>query len=232
VLEVKELSVKEILKGISFKALKGEVVGIVGRNGAGKSSLLKAIGGFYGYRGSIRIEGAEVKRIPVRERVKLSNYLPQNFVPPPGYTAREFLEVSTGKGEKAEEALRELGLEEIADREVEVLSGGERVKLLLARLKLISPKVYLLDEPSAYLDISVLTLLEEFIGEASQKGVVVVVSHDLQFLWRVAEKFLGIKEGRELFFGGKGELLKNLKELFGCNLKAEEVEGELLIKRR
>jgi iron complex transport system ATP-binding protein len=233
VLEVRELSVNGILKGISFRASRGEVVGIVGRNGAGKSSLLKAVGGFYPYGGSVKVEGVEVRGAPVEERVRLANYLPQSFTPPPGYGAREFLEVSTGRERKeVEEALREFGLEELSEREAAVLSGGERVKLLLARLKLISPKVYLLDEPSAYLDLSVLSLLEEFVREVSKKGVVLVVSHDVQFLWRVANRFLGIKEGRELFFGERGELLENLEELFECSLEVKEIDGEILIRRR
>jgi len=233
VLEVRELSVKGILRGISFSARKGEVVGILGRNGAGKSSLLKAVGGFYPYGGSVKVEEIEVKGTPVEKRVRLANYLPQSFAPQAGYRVKEFLEVSTGReGEEVEETLREFGLEELSYREVEVLSGGERVKLLLARLKLISPKVYLLDEPSAYLDLSVLSLLEEFVKKASKEGAVLVVSHDLQFLWRVADKFLGIKEGRELFFGGRKELLKNLEELFECSLEVKEIDGEILVKRR
>jgi len=228
VLEVRELSVKGLLKGISFEAKGGEVIGVVGKNGAGKSSLLKALGGFYPYGGSVKVEGVEVKRAPLRKRVKLVNYLPQNFSPPAGYTVRELLELSTGR--EIGGALKEFNLEKLEDRPVELLSGGERVKLLLARLKLISPKVYLLDEPSAYLDVAVLSLLEEFIRGV--KGVVVVVSHDIPFLYRLCKKFLGIKEGRELFFGGRGELLKNLEELFDCPLEVREIEGELFIKRR
>jgi len=232
VLEVRELALKGILEGISFSAKEGEVVGIVGKNGAGKSSLLKAVGGFYDYCGSVRVAGAELREAPVRERVKLANYLPQSFTPPAEYKVREFLEISTGKRGGIDRALREFGLEKLADREVESLSGGERIKLLLARLKLIAPKVYLLDEPSAYLDLSVLSLLEEFIKKASKGGVVLVVSHDIQFLWRVADRFLGIKGGKRLFFGGREELLRRLESLFECRLEVKEIDGEILIKRR
>jgi ABC-type multidrug transport system ATPase subunit len=231
VLEVKELTYRNILKGISFSAQQGQVVGVIGKNGAGKSTLLKCLGGFYSYQGRVELLGRELSSYPLSQRVKLVNYLPQSFSIPFDYTVGELLFLSTGK-EPSPGVLKEFHLEELLNRRFSELSGGEKVKVFLARLKLISPKVYLLDEPSAFLDPSVLSLLYSFVLKLAEEGsLLFVVSHDLSFLYLISTHFLGLKEGELLFFLKKEEALGRLEELFDCSFEFVRAPGgEVLIK--
>ncbi len=218
-LEVKGLSFGKIVKGVSFKVKRGEVVGVLGKNGAGKSTLLKCLGGFYKYEGQVKLSGRELSSISLQERVKLVNYLPQNFNPAFDYKVKEFLYLSTGV-KVSDSVLSKFGILKLKERELSSLSGGERVKVLLSRLELISPLVYLLDEPSAYLDPCVVSLLASYIRELSKRGkIVLIVSHDVDFIFKVSKLILGIKEGKLLFFGERKEAEERLEELFECSLK-------------
>lgn len=221
-LEVKELSFGKIVNGVSFKVLRGEVVGVLGKNGAGKSTLLKCLGGFYRYEGKVYLSGRELSSLSLQERVKLVNYLPQNFSPAFDYKVNEFLYLSTGV-KVSDSVLSKFGILKLKERELSSLSGGERVKVLLSRLELISPEVYLLDEPSAYLDPCVVSLLASYIKELSKRGkIVLIISHDIDFIFKVSNLILGIKEGKLLFFGKRKEAEEKLEELFECSLKPEE----------
>ena len=227
--EVRELSYG-ILKGLSFEVKEGEVIGVIGKNGSGKSTLLKCLGGYYRYRGEVLLRGRELSTYPLRERVRLVNYLPQGIHLPFDYTVRELLYATTGVS-RVEEALKKFKIEELSERLFESLSGGEKVKVLLSRLYLLKPSLLLLDEPSAFLDLSVMVELASFVREAAEQGrSVIVVSHDIPFLYSICDRFLGLKGGELLFFGGKKELLESLEPLFDCPLEVKVINGELFIK--
>ena len=230
-LEVRELSFG-ILKRVSFTVPEGSVVGVVGKNGAGKTTLLKCLGGFYSYSGSVRVNGREIGELPPEERIKTVNYLPQDFYHPFPFTVYEFLSSTTGKGEKEiEELLSQLGISALRERLLNGLSGGEKVKVHLVRLLLLDPEVYLLDEPVAYLDVSVVPFIGHLVKELSKRGrTVLITSHDIGFLYELCHLFLGLKEGELRLFGSGGELLKKSREIFGVELKAFECNGETFIK--
>ena len=229
-LEVNGLSYGKLLEGISFKVPEGAVVGILGPNGAGKSTFLKCLGGFYRYGGSVRLNGQELREVPLRVRWRLVNYLPQliNFQVP--YTVEELLSFYGPRG-KVLKALKRLGIEGLKGQLFERLSGGERVKVLLARLLVIEPQLYLLDEPSAFLDLSLIPLLSELIEEAVKEGrVVLVVSHDFTFLSSVSRFFLGIKGGRQLFFREGPPSKRELEELFEVPLEIFSAKKAIFVR--
>ncbi len=229
--EVRELSFG-ILKDVSFTVPEGSVVGVVGKNGAGKTTLLKCLGGFYGYSGSVKVNGKEVRELPPEERVKAVNYLPQDFYHPFPFTVYEFLSSTTGKrDEEIEEVLSHLGISAFRNRLLNGLSGGEKVKVHLSRLLLIDPEVYLLDEPVAYLDVSVVPLIGELVREISKRGkTVFITSHDIGFLYELCQLFVGVREGELRLFGSGGELLRKSREIFDVELKAFDCNGEFFIK--
>ncbi len=228
-LEVRELSCR-VLKNLSFKVGRGEVVGIVGKNGAGKSTLLKCLGGYLSYRGGVFLKGRELLTYPLKERVKLVNYLPQDFQTPFDYTVGELLYLTTGIRDYGK-ALERFGITSLEGRFFSSLSGGEKVKVLLARLYLLKPSLLLLDEPSAFLDLSVTVDLASFVREVAGEGrSVLIVSHDIPFLYSVCSHFIGLKEGELLFFGTGRELLAELPRLFDCPLEVKTIDGELFIK--
>ncbi len=229
--EVRELSFG-ILKKVSFSVPDGAVVGVVGKNGAGKTTLLKSLGGFYRYSGTVNVNGREVKELPPEKRVKTINYLPQDFYHPFPFTVYEFLSSTTGRGEKEiEKILATLKVLKLKNRLLNSLSGGEKVKVHLARLLLLDPEVYLLDEPVAYLDVSVVPFIGRLVRELSKGGkTVFITSHDVGFLYDLCDLFLGLREGELHLFGSGGELLQKSREIFGVELKAFECDGEVFIK--
>lgn len=229
--ELRELSFR-VLKNVSFSVETGRVVGVVGKNGAGKTTLLKSLGGFYPYSGSVKVNGVEVRELPPSERVKTVNYLPQDFYHPFPFTVYEFLKTTTGKdGKRIDRVLNKLGIFRFKNRLLNSLSGGEKVKVHISRLILIDPEVFLLDEPVAYLDVSVSPFIESLVKELSERGkTVFITSHDLNFLYSLCDSFVGLKNGELSFFGGKEELVKNGRKVFGVELKRISCNGETFIK--
>ena len=233
-LEVKNLSLRGVLKRVTFSVENGKVACLVGKNGAGKTTLLKCVGGYYRYSGRILLNGEEIKKVPLRKRIKLVNYLPQSIEVLFPYTLKEFLLASVPfkvDEEAVRRVLKRLRIYHLKDRPFKVLSGGEKVKTLIARLLLIDPEVYLFDEPSAFLDVEVLPTLADIVLELKSKGkIVLITSHDLNFLVDLCDLFLGLKGGELLFCGGREVFLENLEKLYDAELNVFHFAGETFIK--
>ncbi|TCK04552.1 ABC transporter ATP-binding protein [Phorcysia thermohydrogeniphila] len=233
-LEVKNLSFKDILRGITFSVESATVVGLAGKNGAGKTTLLKCLGGYYHYSGRINWNGREIGNLPLKQRIKLVNYLPQSIEVLFPFTVEELLTASIPfrvEREALEGALQRVGILHLRSRAFRLLSGGEKVKVFIARLLLIDPEIYLFDEPAAFLDVEVLPLLAEIILELKERGkIVLVTAHDVNFLLDVCDVFLGLKGGELLFYGDRETFLKNLENLYDTKLRVVHVSGETFIK--
>ncbi len=221
-----------ILKGISLRVERGRTVGVIGKNGAGKTTFLKCIGGFYKYSGKVRINGKDVLTVSPGERFKLVNYLPQNFNFYFPLTVLEFLKATTGKKkDEIEEKLGYLGIFHLKDRFLGSLSGGESVKVQIARLLISDPEVFLFDEPTAFLDVTVYSELERLVEELkSRNKTVFITAHDLSFLYDVCDLFLGIERGEAIFFEGKEEFANGVERVFGGSVLIKRVGGEVFIK--
>jgi len=199
-----------LLEGIGFRVQPGERVCLLGRNGAGKSSLLKVLAG------ELPPDSGEISREVGLE----TGYLPQNV---PGGMEGEVYEVAAqglgatgrvltqlrrgqGGGQSAEQGndqalweadrslrtvLTRLGLEPGA--RVETLSGGLKRRVLLARALAKSPQLLLLDEPTNHLDISAIVWLEEFL--AGYQGAMVFISHDRAFARNLATRVVELDRG-------------------------------------
>ncbi|ADY72766.1 ABC transporter related protein [Desulfurobacterium thermolithotrophum DSM 11699] len=242
-LEVKNLSYRNILYDISFKVKRGSVVGLIGKNGSGKTTLLRCIGGFLKSSGLITLDGEDLNNFSTRKRVLKVNYFPQILEISFPYTVFEFLLSSLVplKGffpsladediKKVESYLKKLNIYHLKDRLFSTLSGGERIKVLITRLLLIDPDVYLFDEPAAFLDVKVLPFLAEIIEKLKKaEKIVIITAHDLNFLVDIADQFLGLKNGRLFFTGGRKEFLENVEHLFDTKLKVLKLKEEVFIK--
>ncbi|MCX8060120.1 MAG: metal ABC transporter ATP-binding protein [Aquificaceae bacterium] len=169
-----------LIEGLSFEVFRGEFFGIMGPNGAGKSTLLKLLLGFLKPReGQVKLFGKSV------------GYVPQRFSVERAFTGsvQELLRAVAPK-EKVGWVIAFLHLENLLKRPFIKLSGGEQQKVLLAMALATNPELLLLDEPTAGLDIHAQTHIEEVLKELAKDRTVVVVSHDLGFILRNADRIL------------------------------------------
>lgn len=179
------------------------VTSIIGHNGAGKSLLLKVLTGLVAPdRGVVTWNG----RKPTKDDYHLLGYMKQNAVLL-RRSAKANLEYpllirGMSKAEaslKADEALKEMGLEKISDSSARVLSGGERQRLSLARMLIGDPKIIILDEPTASLDpVSRASIETVVLALKKQHKPVILVTHDLGQAKRLSERIVFIDNGNIL----------------------------------
>lgn len=208
-LEVKNLTVnfdhQVILDRINFQIEAGDFVVLIGPNGAGKSTLLKAILNLVHYSGEIHIFGK-----PNGEAINLVGYVPQHFhfdrtLP---ITVGEFLRASVNRNldyMKILPALQELDVDHLHNRLLGQLSGGELQRILVARAIFHEPKLLLLDEPTAGIDIVGQKDFLEIIKHLHQvhQTTILMVTHDLNFIPHFTKKILAIN--KHLIFYGEVE---------------------------
>ncbi|KPF64512.1 ferrichrome ABC transporter ATP-binding protein [Porphyrobacter sp. AAP60] len=194
---------KRVVEGLSAELRPGTITAIVGPNGAGKSSLLLGLAGLLApSEGSVMLEGAALASLHPRGRAQAIGYLPQT--PDIAWDVAVESLVALGRlpwrdrGTAAvEAALAALDLQPLRHRPVSQLSGGERARVLLARVLAGQPQWILADEPLAALDLAhQLALLAHLRGCAASGQGVVIVLHDLATAMNHADRVLVLKDGR------------------------------------
>jgi ATPase subunit of ABC transporter with duplicated ATPase domains len=192
-----------ILERVSLTVTPGSRIGVVGPNGRGKTTLLRALAGLE------ELEGGFVRRNPPSLQV---GYLPQGRDLEEGESLLDYLTRRAGEeptiefDARARAALRRVGLDAPLERCVAQLSGGEATRAALASILLSRYDVYLLDEPTNDLDFAGLELLERFL--VGVEGGVVLVSHDRAFLDQTVDRIVELEAGTQRvhqFTGGWSE---------------------------
>jgi branched-chain amino acid transport system ATP-binding protein len=189
-LEIKDLRVHygkiEAIKGVSVVVNQGEIVTLIGANGAGKTTILKTISGLRNVSsGSITFDGGEISKIPAHERVDLGiSQVPEGRGIFPGMTVLENLEMGkfNRKNRKAEmdEDLDRIytlfpRLKERTSQAGGTLSGGEQQMLAMGRALMARPKVLLLDEPSMGLAPQMIANIFRIVTEINKQGVTILL---------------------------------------------------------
>ncbi len=211
-----DLGGRRVLDGVSAAFAPGRVTVILGPNGAGKTSLLRVAAGLAGSDGGVAIDGRLIDAMERNERARAIGYLPQQGEVAWNMTVREV--VALGRlahrgGAAADEtaidaAFAATDSAAFADRRVRELSGGERARVLLARVLAGEPQWLLADEPLANLDPAhQLDALAMLRATADAGTGVVLVLHDLTQAARIADDVIILKEGRVLAAGESGAVL-------------------------
>ena len=203
---------KTIFDDASFGIQEGDRIGIVGINGTGKSTLLKMIAG----------EATPDSGQIIRQNGLKIAYVPQNPVFPDDADIRSFaFDRGDGEGWQVESCLTELGIREY-DTPIAYLSGGQKRRVVLAKVLAQDFDVLLLDEPTNHLDGGMITWLEEYLR--SCRSTILMVTHDRYFLDRVTNRILEISHGK--MYGYDADYSGFLE------LKAAREEMELASERK
>lgn len=240
---------RALLDGVSFSVASGELVGLIGPNGAGKSTLMRALAGLIDCRqGAVSCADQSLPSIPAAQRARLLGYLPQGATAqwPLAVEAvvelgrlphRRWWQSPTAADQLAvERALRMADVEHLRHRPITHLSGGERLRVLLARLFATDPTFILADEPVAALDpyhqLQVMELLRSHARERqSGRGGAVVVLHDLNLAARFCDRLVLLAGGRVAVAGPPREVLKLhwLRSVYAVEPRLIESDGEFAV---
>ena len=190
------------LEPTSLTIEAGELTCLIGPNGSGKTSLLHAIGGIGSPGGKVRIDGVDPFRLGPPQRQRLLTFAPASRDIKWPLTAQDLIRLG---GENAiDEVLAALELVPFADRRVDLLSTGERARVLLARALAPRPLLLLLDEPVANLDphwqLKLMGLLRDFTRQPGRAAL--MASHDLELAGRFANRLIVMDERRIVADGG------------------------------
>ena len=234
---------RTVLSGVALTVQPGEVVGVLGPNGAGKTTLLRAALGLQPLAsGQVSLSGRDVHTLGSAARARLVGYLPQErrlAWNVPAWRAASLgapNEPPARAREIALAALAQVGLSDLADRGVFDMSGGERARVLLARLFATRAPLLVADEPAAGLDPDAqLLVLELLRGHASAGGGVVVTLHDLTLAARYCDRLLVLDHGMAAAEGPPREALTPavLRRVFGLDGAIVDTDaGPVIAARR
>lgn len=217
---------------VSFQIEHGEVVGLLGHNGAGKTTIMKMITGYLEpTAGSVSIDGVEVAsdRIAVQ---KSTGYLPENCPIYPDMIVVDYLDyVATLRGVRAENrneriryAIEKTRLKDVALQRVNTLSRGFRQRLGVAQAILNSPGILILDEPTNGLDPSQIQEMRSLIRELAEKATVVISTHIMQEVQAVCDRVIIINRGKVALDASMQELRSSSRLIVSVDQEREKAE--------
>jgi len=214
---------KYVLRDMSFEIGSGESVGLIGANGAGKSTIMKLLLGLVQGEGSILVDGIEVKKETLGEIRSKLGFVLQNsdnqMFMPTVYEDMSFGPLNYGLGReetdrRVDEVLASLHLEDLKYRYNHKISGGEKRMAAIATVLAMQPDAILMDEPTSALDPYNRRIVINTIRELRQTKI--ITSHDLDMILETCGRVILISEGRIVADGPAEEILSD-KELLEAN---------------
>ena len=232
---------QDVLRGIDFTVEPGEFVGVIGPNGAGKTTLLRLLTGqLRPVSGTVRVGGADVARMAPIDRARLMAVVPQNETVVFAWSVEAMVLLgrsphSTAFGYEdeadrnaAHEAMRLVGIDDLAARSVAELSGGEQHRVFIARALAQQTPIVLLDEPNAHLDLRHQSLLFELLSRLhrDEGRSMFIITHDLNLAGMYCDRILLLSQGRAAAWGTPSEVLREdiIREHFGVAVRIDPGE--------
>jgi len=225
-----------VLEGISFQVPEGEFLGIIGPNGAGKTTLLKIMTGIkQPLDGKVTLDGKNLDSLSRKEIARIMAVVPQSSFIPPLFTVEDVVLMGRYPHQKSrfatteedmesvKEAMRKTNTLAFRNRLVNELSGGERQEVIIARALAQKPKILMLDEPTANLDIKhqmrILSLVRSLVKKSRITTIMVI--HDLNLAARFCNRLILLHNRRIHSQGEPKEVLtpQNLKAAYEVEVK-------------
>ncbi len=246
ILEVKNASFaydeKNIFEDISFDISKGDVLCILGPNGTGKTSLLKCLNGLQDLiTGEIILNGENLKSLKFSQIAKSIGYIPQGHIPTFPFSVLDvvlmgrspYLSLTESPSENdikiAENALKNLNIFHMSNREYTNLSGGEKQLVFLARVLAQEPDLLILDEPTSHLDFGNQIRLLEIVDSLSKVGLAIVMSsHFPDHAFISSNKVAILKNKSFIDIGAPNDVVTeiNLKKTYNIDLKLMNISED------
>lgn len=225
-----------VLKGLDLRVDRGEFLAVVGPNGSGKSTLVRAAtGALVPTEGRILLEGRDLRGLRPREVARVLAVVAQDTAVGFDFTVEEVVALGRTphlaplRGETpldraaVQEAMRQTGTAPLADRLITALSGGERQRVMVARALAQEPRLLILDEPTAHLDIAHQVEILDLVRRLNRtEGLTVMaILHDLNLAALYADRLVMLKDGRCWADGPPAEVLTeaNILAVYGSRVK-------------
>ena len=251
-LEVRNISIRygpyDVVRGVTFDLRAGEIIALLGPNGAGKTTLIRSL------NGTVPIAGGELlldgKPLGLHSRRNIARNVAvvaqENETKFPVTVFEYVLAGRFANGSAfgweseadikiARDALSQCDLSEFGDRLMNKLSGGERQRVVLARALATNAKVFLLDEPTANLDLAHQAMMFRLVRERCREGnaSAIVITHDLNLAAEFADRIMLLRDGGVFAFGNPKEVLtdSNLNQVYNVQvlLDANPASGKVRV---
>lgn len=226
-MRIRQLSLRDRFQHLSLDLQEGEVLGVIGPNGSGKTSLLESLAGLHDVEGEITLDGRPLGEWPARERAKAIGFLPQ--LGASAWSIRVADVVRLGRLPWGDDdpheiaaAMAATGVSDLSSRPIDQLSGGEQARVWLARVLAGRPRVLLADEPLASLDLRHQHDVARALRDSARAGKSVVCSlHDLALAAGYCDRLALLDRGRLRALGTPGEVLEPrlLSEVYGLPIE-------------
>ncbi len=220
-----------VLEEVSFQVEEGEFLGIIGPNGAGKTTLLKIMTGVKSpLTGEVMLDGKDMRSLSRKQIAQIMAVVPQSSFIPPLFTVEDVVmmgryphqrsrfTITKEDNEVVKDVIQKIGITLFGSRFINELSGGERQEVIIARALAQKPKVLMLDEPTASLDIKhqmkILGLVKMLVKEDGITAIMVI--HDLNLAARFCQRLILLHNCKIHSHGKPEDVLtsQNLKEVY------------------